>query len=252
MILNSRVSLTVVTPALNCGSTLAHTLESLGPLRAAGAEHIVVDSGSTDRTIELAQAAGAKVIRWPKGNMYAAINEGLRHASGEWITYINGDDLLYGLNVLRALSEVPDSADFLYGNIDLIAESGMLIKRRHSPAPFGLRVLMCAYSAIPQQGTFFRRRVYESMGGFDESFRFSADYDYWSRGVFNGFSFHRYESAPLAGFRLWPSQLSKVNSSEMAAEGWAICRRNRRHFASPWRFLIPALGFVARRFIRFI
>lgn len=71
-------SLTIVTPTLNSERTIRSTLEALRPLVETGAEHIVVDSGSTDGTAEIAESAGSTVIYHPPGNMYGAINTGMQ------------------------------------------------------------------------------------------------------------------------------------------------------------------------------
>jgi glycosyltransferase involved in cell wall biosynthesis len=244
--------LSIITPTLNCASTLEATMCSIAPLLQGGGEHILVDSGSTDDTVAIARAGGSRVLYYPAGNMYAAINAGMVCAKGEWLTYVNGDDVLYASAVSEALASVPKYNDFVYGNINLLNYAGEVIRCRYSPRPAALKILMSAYSAIPQQGTLFRRAVYERMGGFDAGFKFSADYDYWSRALFDGFSFHHYRGHPLAGFRMSPRQLSRIHARQMAVEGWRICYRNRAHFSAPKRVFIPLLGFLARRLVRFV
>ena len=70
------LSLSIITPTLNSANTLPATLESISSLVKAGAEHIVVDSGSTDDTLQIAKCFGSKVLHCAPGNMYSAINEG--------------------------------------------------------------------------------------------------------------------------------------------------------------------------------
>ncbi|MGJ8638307.1 MAG: glycosyltransferase family 2 protein [Opitutaceae bacterium] len=217
--------LSIITPTLNCGSTLASTINSIQPLIAAGAEYIVVDSGSNDGTVELAQAAGATVLTYPKGNMYAAINEGMRHASGEWMTYINGDDLLYADAITAILAQVNVDTDLIYGNIDYIDEAGRFLFPWRSPSTKWVRDFMAYYSPLPQQGTLFRRRIYDAIDGFDESFRYSADYDFWVRALESDCRVQKYTDRSIAGFRLLTEQLSQSKKAEMAPEGIAIRKR---------------------------
>jgi glycosyltransferase len=217
--------LTIVTPTLNCRSTLLQTLESVRPLCARGAAHIVVDSGSTDGTIDLAKESGVEIKTFPKGNMYAAINAGMEGNDAEWLTYINGDDLLYADAVIDALDGVSSSVDVIYGNIDYIDDVGRFLFSWRSPAPSRLWRIMAAYSAVPQQGTLFRRRVLDRLGGFDTNFRYSADYDFWARALAAGFRFERYSRKTLAAFRLMPTQLSQAKKDEMAPEGKKIRAR---------------------------
>jgi glycosyltransferase involved in cell wall biosynthesis len=213
---------TIVTPSLNCATTLPGTLASMRGLIKSEVEHILVDSGSTDGTVELARDAGSQVIYHPRGNMYAAINAGLVNCKGEWMTYINGDDILYVDAINEALAHVPADVDVIYGDIDYIDEAGRFLFSWRCPKPQWLPAFMGSYSAVPQQGTLFRRRVFEKLGGFDTQFRYSADYDFWARALTAGFKFHKHAGKTMAGFRLLPTQLSQARKAEMAPEGIAI------------------------------
>jgi glycosyltransferase involved in cell wall biosynthesis len=217
--------LSIVTPTLNSASTLAATLASIQPLVAEGAEHIVVDSYSTDDTVEIAERHGTKVIQHPKGNMYEAINAGMAVAKGDWLTYINSDDLLYPDSIEDILATVDDLYDLCYGNIDRIDATGRFLFPWRSPPPHLLKHFIPAYSPIPQQGVLFRRSVFDSLGGFDTSLRYSADYDFFVRALVEGHRFFKYTSRSIAAFRIMPSQLSQASFSQMAPEGIEIRRR---------------------------
>ncbi|MBP6505935.1 MAG: glycosyltransferase [Opitutaceae bacterium] len=211
-----------MTPTLNCAATLPATLASLVPLQDIGLRHIIVDSGSDDGTIELAEAAGAEIISFPRGNIYSAINVGMAEARSEWVTYINGDDLLYADAIIDSLAKNNGRAGVVYGNIDHIDTSGRFLFSWRSPQPRHLRWLMKHYCPVPQQGTLFRREVFERMGGFNTQFRFSADYDFFSRCCINSEIFGKYDNRSIAAFRLMPSQLSQRLRPLMAPEGEKI------------------------------
>ena len=214
--------LTVVTPTLNCAATLPATLASLAPLRAIGLKHIVVDSASTDGTVALAEAAGATIMQFPRGNIYSAINAGMREARSDWVTYINGDDLLYADAIIEGLGQLGGKAGVLYGNIDHIDGSGRFLFSWRSPKPVHLHWLMKHYCPFPQQGTLFRRDTFERLGGFDTQYQYSADYDFFSRCRAGGEVFCKYDNRSVAAFRLMPSQLSQRLRAAMAPEGARI------------------------------
>lgn len=216
------MKLSIVTPTLNSAVTLRATLESVRPLVEAGAEHIVVDSASSDNTVALAEEAGAQVLQHPRGNMYTAINAGLTLARGEWVTYINSDDLLYADAINEALACSSPKAEVIYGNIDHIDEVGRFLFSWRSPEPRHLGWLMQHYCPFPQQGTLFRRELHGRLGGFDASYRFSADYEFFVRCIQAGARFDKFRSRSIAGFRLLPSQLSQRLRTEMAPEGRRI------------------------------
>jgi glycosyltransferase involved in cell wall biosynthesis len=249
MNVSSLHDLTIVTPTLNSGRTLRATLESIRPLVLAGAEHIVVDSNSTDNTVHLALASGARVIQCPPGNMYAAINAGMSEASGEWLTYINSDDILYS-DATEAMATVHSSmGDILYGNIDIIDECGRFLFWWRSPPARCVPIAIRSYCAVYQQGTVFRRSVFGALGGFDTHYKYSADYDFFLRAALKHFRFHKFVETSVAAFRLLPTQLSQAKQAEMAKEAPMI---RRRHLGTPRlreALIIRGLGFLLRNLV---
>ncbi|MGJ8652868.1 MAG: glycosyltransferase [Opitutaceae bacterium] len=211
--------LSIITPAWNSAATLPATIASLQPLLDAGAEYLVVDSGSEDGTQAIAEAAGAKVIYCPPGNMYAAINAGLEQATGEWLTYINSDDLLYADTAVEMLENAGEQDDVLYGNLDYVDEVNRFLFYWRSARPSLLNMHMPCYCGILQQGVWFHRRVVERLGGFDTTYRFCADYDFFFRAVVEGFHFKKFTDKSVGAFRLLASQLSQSRKGEMSTEG---------------------------------
>ena len=89
----SRVKLSVVLITHNEERNLGRTLESVKPLVAGGqGEIIVVDSGSTDRTVEIAESYGAKVFVEPWKGFAAQKNSALDKATGDWILSLDADE----------------------------------------------------------------------------------------------------------------------------------------------------------------
>ena len=222
--------LTIVTPTLNSANTIRGTLESLRPLVEEGAQHIVVDSGSTDGTMEIARQFGSEVVYHPPGNMYAAINAGMEKARGEWLTYINSDDLLFADYVVEALEIVSNGVDVIYGDIDFIDDQGRFLFSRRAPDPYHLSWLMRYYNPFPQQGALFKREAFDRVGGFNTQFRFASDLDFFVRCMLGGERFYKFRGKSVAAFRLLPSQLSQSSRIEMAPEGIEIRKKLREEF----------------------
>ncbi len=82
--------LSVVVPALNEAAGIADCLRRLAPLRARGHEVIVVDGGSTDGTLQLAQPLADCVLAAPRGRA-AQMNAGARAASGDALLFLHAD-----------------------------------------------------------------------------------------------------------------------------------------------------------------
>jgi glycosyltransferase involved in cell wall biosynthesis len=129
----------VVTPSYQQGRFIERTLESVERQkrgRLAGAiEHIVMDGGSTDGTIEILERWRDRVSfsSGPDGGQTVAINDGMAAARGEILAYLNSDDIHYSGAIEAAVAafERDPSADVVYGDADLIDAGDRII----SPYP---------------------------------------------------------------------------------------------------------------------
>jgi glycosyltransferase involved in cell wall biosynthesis len=216
----------IAIPTLNSAATLGPTLESLRHLRDR-AEVVLVDSGSTDDTLEIARQHACDIRHEPPGNMYAAINAGLRDASTDWLTYLNSDDLLYPETTLRRLAAVGNGCDVLYGTVDFVDAEGRFLRSWRPAKPSSLlRLFRAGYSPMLQQGTLFRREVFAGLGGFSTGYRYVSDADFWWRALGDGAVFQREPGcATVAAFRLHPSQATQRHAATMLDEHALMHRR---------------------------
>jgi glycosyltransferase involved in cell wall biosynthesis len=175
----------IVTPTYQRAGLLRHTIDSIRRQTYPNIEHIVVDGGSTDGTVELLQALeGTYPLRWVSERdegMYHAINKGLGMARGEVMAYLNSDDLYFPWTVrtvVDAFARRPD-ADFVFGDALNVDDATGEIEF-YWMLPFDLDWLR-RYLFIAQPTVFWRRRAFEQVGPFDTSLRYVADCDYWMR-----------------------------------------------------------------------
>lgn len=180
------MKLSVITPSLNQGPYLRECLESIR--RAAEAacthevEHLVMDGGSQDDSLKILSAqTGARWTSEPDAGQSHAINKGLRQASGDILTYLCADDLYEPQAIARVLEvfEKNESADVVYADFFFL-EGNSGRKRRKSAANFSASNLH-NNNPLGQPAVWWRRRVYEKFGGFDESLHFCMDHEYWLR-----------------------------------------------------------------------
>lgn len=178
--------LSVVTPSLNQGRYLRECLESVRAAAEAasryGVEHIIVDGGSNDETLDVLRAQNfAKWSSEPDRGQSDAINKGLRQASGDILTYLCADDLYEPQAVSRVLDAFAsdDNIDVVYSDYWFLeGDSGR--KRRKSAAKFRPDNLGKS-NPLGQPAVWWRRRVHEKFGGFDESLHYCMDHEYWLR-----------------------------------------------------------------------
>lgn len=208
-----------VVPTLNSASTLDTTLLSLRSQQTS-AEIIVADSGSTDGTLEICHRWQAPVVYVPPGNMYKAINAGLRESKSEWLAYLNSDDWIYPDSFARLIERgEATKADVVYGNCDYTDGQGRFVYSLAAAQPSHLLPLFrrrCM--GFAQQAAIFRRSVYERLHGFDESFVYRGDGDFYVRALLAGLSFAHLDGPSVACFRLHEKQFSNRGLTLTEAE----------------------------------
>jgi GT2 family glycosyltransferase len=189
---------TVVTPCLNPGARLTRCLDSVAAQSYADVEHVVVDGGSADGTVELLEQRGVRFVSESDRGQTDAIAKGFALARGELLTWLNADD---ELDHAAAELAVSSGADWVYGNCVVVEAD----RRRvwTPPRRYGPREVE-AGEMIPQPGSFFTRTALERVGGLDTSFDLAMDVDLWIRFVDAGVQAH-YIPADLAVFEIHPS-----------------------------------------------
>jgi glycosyltransferase involved in cell wall biosynthesis len=217
----NRPSVGIVVPTLNSGKTLEMTLLSLTSQKDVNLDVIVVDSGSTDNTIEICKKWNIKTMYAEPGNMYHAINIGLRKFNDlNWLGYINSDDWLYSDSLIRLISCANKSqAEVVYGNCDYADVVGRFVFSFASAKPEDLLFLFrLNILGFAQQSAIFKSSVYTKINGFDEAYYFCSDNDFYLRALLASFKFAALKGEPVACFRMHENQLSATRSQELAME----------------------------------
>ncbi len=181
----SRPLVSIVTPTLNQGRFIEQTIRSIEAQTYAHYEHIIVDGGSSDETLEiLRRHEGTYPMRWTSGpdeGMYDAINKGMRQAKGEILAYLNSDDLYFPwtLEVVVEAFGRDREADLIVGDcLRLDSDSGYLL---FQPPPYRDWLVRTGYLAQP--AVFWRRSVADDLGEFDADLRYVADCEFWMRAL---------------------------------------------------------------------
>lgn len=175
----------IVTPTMNRMGLLEQTVASLRAQTFQDFEHIIVDGGSTDGTLDFLRGLeGSHPLRWisePDEGMFQAINKGLRMARGELVAYLNSDDLYFPwtLDVMAQTFRARPSADFVYGDaLNIDDETG--VTRIYWMPPFDLDYVR-RFRCLLQPVVFWRRAVHDRIGYFDEKAPLVADCEFWMR-----------------------------------------------------------------------
>jgi glycosyltransferase involved in cell wall biosynthesis len=181
--------ISIVTPSFNQGRYIEQTIRSVVLQRYPALEYIMMDGGSTDETgavLDRYAAYFAHVQSAPDRGQSDAIKRGFERSTGEIMAYLNSDDLLAPgtLFAVAAFFDRHPGVDVVYSHRCAIDADNTAIwywiLPPHSDA------LMKRWDLIPQETTFWRRSIYEKVGGIDSSFRFAMDFDLFSKFMQHG------------------------------------------------------------------
>ena len=179
----NKPTFTIVTCTWNSAATLGDTLASVASQTCRDVEHIFVDGGSTDGTLEMIEAyqGNKKVLRDVKGGISRAMNEGIRHATGEYIAHLHSDDYYFSNDVLDTVAQrfAADKVDWMFGNIQVLKDD--VLQKPHTMNPFSYRSLAAGKAFVPHPAVFVRKAAFDRVGMFDEKLKYAMDIDLWLR-----------------------------------------------------------------------
>lgn len=178
----------VIIPAHNAEKTILATLKSLQRQTFCDFELIVIDDGSTDRTVELVntlQDSRLKVFSYQNGGVSAARNRGIRQASGDFISFIDADDLWVPDKLqlqLEALQKNPE-AGVAYSWTTFIDEKGTVLYTQEPIFHEGnvYPQLLVENFILNGSNVLIRRQFVEAVGNFYTPLKYAEDWDFYVR-----------------------------------------------------------------------
>lgn len=180
--------ISIITPSYNQGGTIAETIESVLIQDYPNFEHIVLDGGSTDGTVEVLKRYPH--LKWeskPDRGQADALNRALKMASGDIVTWLNSDDW-YAKGVFHEVAKAVESHPIVIGACELIDSAGksMYVVDNVERDWFDMLKYWIPYSIPAQPSIFMTRELLESVRRedgslIDESFYYTMDYELWMR-----------------------------------------------------------------------
>jgi glycosyltransferase involved in cell wall biosynthesis len=211
----------VVTPSYNQGRFLEEALRSVAEQQYPAVEHLVVDGGSADQSVQILKEysgrPGWKHLRWisePDRGQSDALNKGFRMATGDIVGWLNSDDR-YASGCFQKVAEVfaaKPEVELLYGDYNWMDEFGRIIKIRRE-IDFNSFVLFYNRICFIQSSAalFLRRGIFEAGHFLDERYHYAMDYEFYLRLATNGIRFEHIREV-LGSFRWHASSKSTISS----------------------------------------
>lgn len=176
--------LSIVTVSYNSQKTITRTIDSIAAQTYPHIEHIVIDGGSTDGTVEILRSRQTEIDLWISERdqgISDAFNKGISLARGEFIALVNSDDWLNADHMERAVAALSESdSDFVFGDLMVHAPDGSPQHVFTGEANYARRIRN-AMPGIHHPSVVCRRTVYERYGLYRTDLRIAMDYEWLLR-----------------------------------------------------------------------
>jgi glycosyltransferase involved in cell wall biosynthesis len=241
----------LVTPCLNSGKYLEHTIKSVLGQRYPQLEYVIIDGGSTDDTVDIIRKYESELSYWASekdGGIYDALNKGFQKTSGEIMSWIGSDDMYHPKSfwtVAEIFSSFQDIR-WLVGAATTYDEQGRAINVHESRRFVRYDFLDGDYQWLQQESCFWRRSLWEAAGSqLDTSLKYAGDFELWVR-------FFRHETlhvtnALIGGFR-------SRSANQLSLEGYHAYREEAANIIKAEKLNPEELKqlYDLRRFKRFL
>lgn len=231
--MNTECLVTIITPCLNSEKTIRNTMESVLYQTYENIEYIIIDGGSTDRTVDLLQKykqlfrGRMRYVSEADKGIYDAMNKGIRMAHGKIIGIINSDDYYEEDTVETIVAYMSDARyQVVYGYCRLINEGVAkgIVKRCHKDLKQGM---------IPHPTCFVTRETYKKYGMFLTAFQIAGDYELMLRLYVSGNVQFIQVKRIVASFRMGgkSGDVKKAKREKL----WIRCYYQVVSFLKSWR-----------------
>ncbi|MGJ4932299.1 glycosyltransferase family 2 protein [Bradyrhizobium sp. HKCCYLS2038] len=201
--------ISVVTPSFNLGLYLEDTIRSVVANLRPGDEYFVIDGGSTDGSVDIIRRYESHITSWvsEKDDGYGdALAKGFARATGDILCWINAGDLYLPGAFEAARQWLTSDLDMIFGDDFYIDEANRILSWSRGWVPdLRLATLYGGWSPM-QDACFWRRELYQAVGGINVDLKYAADFDLFLRLSIAGRT--RHVPVTFSAFRRHHGQIS--------------------------------------------
>ena len=237
----------IITVCFNSESTIVDTLRSVSSQSYQEIEHIIIDGGSHDGTIDLVKRHGhrvQKLVTGPDKGIYDAMNKGLVLATGDYVAYLNSDDFYCDNTVIQqvvaAIQET--GSDVIFGDLSYVQRENPKQRVRYWKSR-AFKQGSFAKGFPPPHPTFFmKRELLVELGGFDLSYSLASDFDL----MFRALEIKKYNSTYL------PFEITSMRMGGATNKSIKNIIRQNQEILRCLRFhgvTVSTIGFVFKKIV---
>lgn len=241
------IAITIITINLNQKADLEKTIASVVDQTMPPYEYIIIDGGSTDGSIEVIRSHESHISYWvsePDNGLYHAMNKGILKATGDYCYFLNAGDYLVDNTILSTIIEQSLSGAIINFN----AIVSLPHKQELVESPREISFYQFYTHTILHQATFFKRRLFEAYGLYNESNLVVSDWEFMIKAFF--LYGESYQSIPLtiAVFDGQGVSSRPENAGRIYQERQNVLHTYFPLFLKDYRLLadVPTYAFLAR------
>jgi len=183
-----KIKISIITVCFNSEKTIGTTIKSVKDQTYKNVEHIIIDGGSKDGTLNLIKELGHRgpLISEKDNGIYHAMNKGILNSTGDIIGFLNSDDFYPSNDIISTIAESfsEESIDCIYGDIAFVNRIFLKkVKRFYSGRKFRPSLFLLGY--MPPHPSFYARsNCYKELGLYKEDYKLSADFELLMRFIY--------------------------------------------------------------------
>ncbi|MDX6521008.1 MAG: hypothetical protein QOF08_1613 [Gaiellales bacterium] len=220
--------LSVLMPSYNSAAFIEKSIESVLAIKGPELELIIHDACSTDGTADIVARIGDPRVHFvaePDDGQSDALNRALAQARGEWIGWLNADDVYEPEQAARLAETFSRPLDFVYGDHAVIDAGGEELKSYGAARPLTERQLFLRGVFINCSAGFYRAEVVRRIGGWDPNLHLCMDLDLLLKLV-RGRARSLYVPGSVMALRIHDAAKTQRDSWGIAKEGWGVVTRH--------------------------
>ena len=180
------MKISIITVCLNSESTIRHTLNSVLTQNYNNIEHVIVDGGSSDNTIQILKQyknKNKKIIFTKGKSLYESLNIGVKKSTGDLISILHSDDIYNNENIIKNVAKIAKKSKKLIFFGDVVYFKNEYFKNiiRSYPAKNLKKEIFFYGNMPPHTGSFYKREVFKNYGYYKKNYKIAGDFEHLLR-----------------------------------------------------------------------
>lgn len=207
----------IITINLNNLKGLEKTFNSVKTQNYSNLEYIIFDGCSIDGSLSFLEQHTSEISLWKSekdSGVYDAMNKGIKHASGDYLLFLNSGDHFFNEDAISTLMKNSSGEDLIYGQLKVVSSDSEWIKSY----PSSLNFRYFYFESLPHPATLISRELIVEMGGYDTNLKIASDWKFFLLAVAKyGCSYHQVDTV-ISVFYLDGLSSQPANQKKLDAE----------------------------------